>query len=70
MSVIYVNSILHGAHLLPRFPWDAPVFWGANYTNVLDLYMSFYVNKFINHHTSVNVAGSLFVVFCAYPTLF
>jgi hypothetical protein len=50
MSVIHVDSILRGAHLLPRFLSDAPVYREINYTNVLDLYTSFYVNKFIDHH--------------------
>jgi len=51
MGVIHLDSIVQGAHLLPRFPSDAPVYREINYMNVLDLYTSFYVNKFINHHT-------------------
>ena len=50
MSVIHIDSIVRGAHLLPRFPSDAPVYREINYTNVLDLYTSFYVNKYIDHH--------------------
>ena len=50
MSVIHINSIVRGAHLLPRFPSDAPVYREINYMNILDLYTSFYVNKFIDHH--------------------
>ena len=50
MGVIHVDSIVRGAHLLPRFPSDAPVYREVNYMNVLDLYTSFYVNKFIDHH--------------------
>jgi len=50
MSVIHLDSIIRGAHLLPRFPSDAPVYREINYMNVLDLYASFYVNKFIDHH--------------------
>jgi hypothetical protein len=50
MSVIHIDSIVRGAHLLPVFPSDAPVYRQINYMNVLDLYASFYVNKFINHH--------------------
>lgn len=49
-SVIHLDSIVRGAHLLPRFPSDAPVYREINYTNVLDVYTSFYVNKFIDHH--------------------
>jgi len=50
MSVIHLDSIVHGAHLLPRFPSDAPAYREINYMNVLDVYMSFYVNKYIDHH--------------------
>ena len=51
MGVIHINSIIHGAHLLLRFPSDTPVYWEINYMNVLDVYTSFYVNRFIDHHT-------------------
>jgi len=51
MGVVHLDSIVRGAHLLPRFPLDAPVYWEINYMNILDLYDSFYVNKFIDHHT-------------------
>ena len=50
LSVIHVDSIVCGMHLLPKFLSDAPIYWEINYTNVLDLYTSYYVNKFINHH--------------------
>jgi hypothetical protein len=50
MSVIHIDSVVRGAHLLPRFPSDAPVYREINYMNVLDLYTSFYVNKFVDHH--------------------
>jgi len=50
MGVIHIDSIVCGAHLLPRFPSDAPVYWEINYMNVLDVYKSFYVNKYIDHH--------------------
>jgi hypothetical protein len=43
MGVIHVDSITRGAHLLPRFPSDVPVYREVNYMNVLDLYSSFYV---------------------------
>ena len=49
-SVIHVDSIVCGAHLLPRFPSDLPVYREINYMNALDIYASFYVNKFIDHH--------------------
>ena len=50
MSVIHVDSIVRGAHLLPRFPSDAPVYREINYMNALDIYTSFYVNKLIDPH--------------------
>ena len=50
MSVIHIDSIVRGAHLLPRFPSDAPFYWEINYMNSLDLYSSFSVNKFTDHH--------------------
>lgn len=49
-SVIHLNSIIRVAHLLPIFPSDAPVYWEINYMNVLNIYTSFYVDKFIDHH--------------------
>jgi len=49
-SVIHLDSIIRGAHLLLRFLSDAPVYREINYMNVLDVYTSFYVNKFIDHH--------------------
>ena len=49
-SVIHVDSIARAAHLLPRFPSDAPIYREINYMNALDVYSSFYVNKFIDHH--------------------
>ncbi|KAF9778110.1 hypothetical protein BJ322DRAFT_1014885 [Thelephora terrestris] len=50
MGVIHLDSIVRGAHLLPKFPSDAPVYREINYMNVLDVYTSFYVNKLIDHH--------------------
>ena len=49
-SIIHLDSIVRGAHLLPRFPSDVPVYREINYMNVLDIYTSFYVNKFIDSH--------------------
>ena len=49
-SVIHIGSIVRGAHLLPVFPSDAPVYREINYMNVLDLYSRFYVNKFVDPH--------------------
>jgi hypothetical protein len=50
VSIIHLNTIVRGAHLLPHFPSDTPVYREINYMNVLDIYCSFYVNKYIDHH--------------------
>jgi len=50
MSVIHLDSIIRGAHLLPRFPSNTQVYREINYTQTLDVYRSFYVNKYIDHH--------------------
>ena len=50
VSVIHIDSIVRGAHLLPVFPSDAPVYREINYMNALDVYTSFYVNKYIDYH--------------------
>jgi hypothetical protein len=50
MSVIHVDTIFRGVHLLPKFLSDVPVYRELNYMNVLDLFTSFYVNKHIDHH--------------------
>jgi hypothetical protein len=50
MSVIHLDSIVRAAHLLPRFPSNTQVPREINYTQTLDIYRSFYVNKYIDHH--------------------
>jgi hypothetical protein len=50
MGVIHLDSIIRGAHLLPRFPSNTQVYREINYTQTLDVYQSFYVNKYIDHH--------------------
>jgi hypothetical protein len=50
MSIVHLDSVVRGAHLLPRFPSDAPLYREINYMNVLDVYRAFYVNKYIDHH--------------------
>jgi len=50
MSVIHLDSIVRGAHLLPRFPSNTQVHRDIDYTQTLDAYQSFYVNKHIDHH--------------------
>ena len=51
MGIIHLDSIIRGAHLLPRFPSNTQVYQELNYTQTLDVYRSFYVNKYINHHS-------------------
>ena len=50
MGVIHLDSAIRGAHLLPRFPANTRVYREVNYTQTLDVYQSFYVNKYIDHH--------------------
>jgi hypothetical protein len=50
MSVIHLDSIVRAAHLLPRFPSNTQVPREINYTQTLDVYRCFYVNKHIDHH--------------------
>ena len=57
MGVIHLDSIVHGAHLLPRFLSDISVYWEINYTNVLDVYTSFYVSE---HHFQVTFLTFIF----------
>ena len=50
MGVIHLDSIVRGAHLLPRFPSNTQLFREINYTQTLDVYRFFYVNKYVDHH--------------------
>lgn len=50
MGVIHLDSIVRGAHLLPRFPSTTQLPREINYTQTLDAYQSFYVNKYVDHH--------------------
>ena len=50
-SVVHVDSILHGAHLIGVYgnnhlPCD------FKFTDTLDAFISYYVNKFIDHHAN------------------
>lgn len=48
-SVIHLDTIMHLAHLLPIYGEKrAPR--GAKYTESLDLFSEFYINKFADHH--------------------
>ncbi|KAF8815870.1 hypothetical protein BYT27DRAFT_7248786 [Phlegmacium glaucopus] len=49
-SVIHLDSILHGAHLLPIFgPKFLPM--NFNYSYSLDAFAGYYVNYFADHHS-------------------
>ena len=50
MGVIHLDSIIRGAHLLPRFPSNTRLPREINYTQTLDVYQQFYVNKYVDHH--------------------
>ena len=50
MGVIHLDSVVRGAHLLPRFPSTTQLPREINYTQTLNVYQSFYVNKYVDHH--------------------
>ena len=50
MSVVHVNSIIRAAHLLPVFKDEAPIPREVNFTNTLDVFKAFYLNKYIDYH--------------------
>lgn len=50
VSVLHLDTFLRGAHLLPSFD-QKPIPWGFHFSFTLDLFRSFYVNKYIDHHT-------------------
>jgi hypothetical protein len=50
MSVIHIDSVVRAAHLLPVFRGDAPVPREVNFSNTLDIFAAFYVNKYIDYH--------------------
>jgi len=50
MSVIHVDSIVRAAHLLPVFRGDVAVPREINFSNTLDVFAAFYVNKYIDYH--------------------
>ena len=49
MSVIHVDSIVRGAHLLPIFD-KSKLPSTLNYTHSLDYFCGFYMNKYIDPH--------------------
>lgn len=49
LSVIHIDSIFRAAHLLPIFD-TTPLPRALNYTDTLDSFQGFYVNKYIDYH--------------------
>ena len=50
VSVIHVDSIVRGAHLLPVFDMSK-LPSSLNYTHSLDYFSAFYINRYIDPHT-------------------
>ena len=50
MSVVHVDSVIHAAHLLPVFKDETPIPREINFTNTLDVFQAFYLNKYIDYH--------------------
>jgi hypothetical protein len=50
MSVVHANSIVRAAHLLPVFKDQTPIPREINFTNTLDVFKAFYLNKYIDYH--------------------
>lgn len=48
MSVVHLETIVRSAHLLPIF--DKPLPDGLLFSDTLDLFNAFYVNKYSDHH--------------------
>jgi hypothetical protein len=48
-SVIHLDSIARGAHLLPVFD-ETLIPDSLHYSQTLDMFRAFYVNKYIDHH--------------------
>jgi hypothetical protein len=49
ISVIHIDAIYHAAHFLPLYGVDF-IPHAINFSNSLDKFRTFYVNKFANHH--------------------
>ena len=50
MSVVHVDSIVRAAHLLPVFRSDTAIPREINFSNTLDVFSAFYINKYIDYH--------------------
>ena len=49
LAVIHIDSIVRSTHLLPIFE-NKRVPPYVNFHNLLDIYHSFYINRFADHH--------------------
>jgi hypothetical protein len=49
ISIIHTDCILRGAHLIPIFGQDF-IPSGLHFSDSLDAFAAFYVNRFIDHH--------------------
>lgn len=50
ISVIHIDSILRGAHLLGVYG-NQRLPLGLSFTQTLDIFRAYYVNKYIDHHS-------------------
>lgn len=50
LEVVHIDCILHGAHLIPVYGPD-PLPTEIDYSDTLDNFRAYYVNKYIDHHT-------------------
>ena len=50
MDVVHIDSMVRAAHLLPVFKGDAVILREINFSNTLDTFTAFYVNKYIDYH--------------------
>ncbi|KAF9778677.1 hypothetical protein BJ322DRAFT_1024970 [Thelephora terrestris] len=51
MSVVHLDSIVRAAHLLPVFKDNTPMPREINFSHTLDVFSTFYLNKYIDYHT-------------------
>ena len=52
LEVIYLDSILHGAHVIGVSGWHfLPSDLVFNFSRSLDAFKTFYVNKYVDHHS-------------------
>jgi hypothetical protein len=49
LSIIHLDTVVRAAHLLPVFGKER-VSRSLSFTDTLDTFTSFYVNKFADHH--------------------